>query len=47
MLKIDGICKVFGQGTINEKVALKDLDLHAQKVHIITIIGSTGAGKST
>lgn len=47
MLKIDGICKVFGQGTINEKVALKDLNLHAQKGDFITIIGSNGAGKST
>ncbi len=47
MLKIDNISKTFNPGTINEKVALKNLSLHLQKGDFVTIVGSNGAGKST
>ncbi len=47
MLKIEGIRKIFGKGTINEKLAIDDLNLTAEAGDFITIIGSNGAGKST
>jgi putative ABC transport system ATP-binding protein len=47
MLKIEGIRKIFGKGTINEKLAIDDLSLTAEAGDFITIIGSNGAGKST
>jgi putative ABC transport system ATP-binding protein len=47
MLKIHGISKTFGKGTINEKVAINDVTLEVKKGDFITIIGSNGAGKST
>ncbi|MCQ2536855.1 MAG: ATP-binding cassette domain-containing protein [Lachnospiraceae bacterium] len=47
MLKITHISKTFNPGTINEKVAIKDLSLHVKNGDFITIIGSNGAGKST
>lgn len=47
MLKITHISKTFNPGTINEKVAIRDLSLHVKNGDFITIIGSNGAGKST
>ena len=47
MLKIDHISKTFNPGTINEKVALRDLSLHLDPGDFVTIIGSNGAGKTT
>ncbi|MCR5823901.1 MAG: ABC transporter ATP-binding protein [Lachnospiraceae bacterium] len=47
MLKIEHISKTFNPGTINEKVAIKDLSLTVNDGDFITIIGSNGAGKST
>lgn len=47
MLKLSHISKTFNPGTVNEKVAIKDLSLHLQKGDFATIIGSNGAGKST
>ena len=47
MLKVQGICKTFNLGTINEKRALIDLDLHLQEGDFVTVIGGNGAGKST
>jgi putative ABC transport system ATP-binding protein len=47
MLKIDGITKTFGKGTINEKIAINDLSLDMDRGEFITIIGNNGAGKST
>ena len=47
MLKIDRISKTFNPGTINEKVALRELSLHLSPGDFVTIIGSNGAGKST
>jgi putative ABC transport system ATP-binding protein len=47
MLKIEGISKTFGKGSINEKLAVDDLSLTVEPGDFITIIGSNGAGKST
>ncbi|MEG0258365.1 MAG: ABC transporter ATP-binding protein [Lysinibacillus sp.] len=47
MLKLDGINKIFNEGTPDEKVALADTNLHLAAGDFVTIIGSNGAGKST
>ena len=47
MLKITGICKVFNPGTVNEKQALRGVDLHLTPGQFVTVIGGNGAGKST
>ena len=47
MLKLKDAKKIFNQDTINEKVALKDVDLQMNLGEFITVIGSNGAGKST
>ncbi|MDD7464891.1 MAG: ABC transporter ATP-binding protein [Actinomycetaceae bacterium] len=47
MLDIRNVSKAFFAGTINEKVALRDVSLSLNKGDFVTIIGSNGAGKST
>ena len=47
MLKIENVAKTFNPGTVNEKVALKNLNLHLQEGDFVTVIGGNGAGKST
>jgi len=47
MLDINHVSKTFNPGTINEKRALIDLDLHLKEGDFITVIGGNGAGKST
>lgn len=47
MLKMNHITKVFSKDTINEKIALNELDLVVNDGDFITIIGTNGAGKST
>lgn len=47
MLRLENISKTFNPGTVNEKTAIKNLNLHVKKGDFITIIGSNGAGKST
>ena len=47
MLDINHISKTFNPGTINEKKALVDLDLHLRDGDFVTVIGGNGAGKST
>ncbi len=47
MLEFIDICKTFNPGTVNEKVALKDLSFKLEDGDFVTIIGSNGAGKST
>jgi putative ABC transport system ATP-binding protein len=47
MLKIKGIYKVFNVGTVNEKVALRNLSLTLKEGDFVTLIGGNGAGKST
>ena len=47
MLKLSHIYKTFFPGTINEKVALSDLNLTIEDGEFVTVIGGNGAGKST
>ena len=47
MLDIKNVCKTFNAGTVNEKVALKGLNLHLNEGDFVTVIGGNGAGKST
>lgn len=47
MLKIKGLYKVFKPGTVNEKVALRNIDLTLDEGDFVTVIGGNGAGKST
>ncbi len=47
MLKLSHINKTFNLGTINEKAALRDLNLHLEPGDFVTVIGGNGAGKST
>lgn len=47
MLKVQNVCKTFNAGTINEKRALVNVDLHLAPGDFVTVIGGNGAGKST
>ena len=47
MLKLHQVAKTFNPGTINEKKALKGIDLHLKPGDFVTVIGGNGAGKST
>ena len=47
MLKITGVKKTFNAGTINEKAALRGLELTLNEGDFVTVIGGNGAGKST
>ena len=47
MLKLSNINKTFFPNTINEKVALKDINLTIEDGEFVTVIGGNGAGKST
>ena len=47
MLKIQNLCKVFNENTINENKVFENLSVNINKGDFITIIGSNGAGKST
>lgn len=47
MLDVNHISKTFNPGTVNEKKALADLDLHLADGDFVTVIGGNGAGKST
>ena len=47
MLKIENVRKVFNAGTVNERVALNELNLHLKPGDFVTVIGGNGAGKST
>lgn len=47
MLEIKGVYKTFNPGTINEKKALKGIDLTLNEGDFVTVIGGNGAGKST
>ncbi|MGM0369170.1 MAG: ABC transporter ATP-binding protein [Bacillota bacterium] len=47
MLELQNAKKIFNPNTINEKIALKEVDLKMERGEFITVIGSNGAGKST
>ena len=47
MLEIRNISKTFNPGTVNEKRALKNINLILEDGDFVTVIGGNGAGKST
>lgn len=47
MLELTGIVKTFFKGTVNEKTALRGVDLRLESGDFTTVIGGNGAGKST
>ena len=47
MLELKGIVKAFHKGTVNEKIALRGIDLRLEDGDFVTVIGGNGAGKST
>ncbi|MGD6978105.1 MULTISPECIES: ABC transporter ATP-binding protein [Citricoccus] len=47
MLTISSVSKTFFAGTVNERRALRGVDLHLAEGDFVTVIGSNGAGKST
>lgn len=47
MLELKGIKKAFNKGTVNEKQALRGIDLRLEEGDFATVIGGNGAGKST
>ena len=47
VLELKNITKTFNPGTVNEKVALKNLNLLLNDGDFVTVIGGNGAGKST
>lgn len=47
MLNLSHVNKTFNLGTIHEKAALQDLNLHLEPGDFVTVIGGNGAGKST
>ena len=47
MLELKNIYKIFNAGTVNEKIALRGVDLHLKEGEFVTVIGGNGAGKST
>ena len=46
MLEIKNVYKTFNAGTVNEKVALKGLDLTLEDGDFVTVIGGNGAGNT-
>jgi len=47
LLKLEGINKIFNEGTLDEKSALNNINLKLAPGDFVTVIGSNGAGKST
>ncbi|WP_022916353.1 ABC transporter ATP-binding protein [Ruania albidiflava] len=47
MLELTTISKTFFAGTVNERLALRDVSLRLAPAEFVTVIGSNGAGKST
>lgn len=47
MLEMTKICKTFNRDTVNEKKAIRNINLHLSQGDFVTVIGGNGAGKST
>lgn len=47
MLTVRNISVTFSPGTVNERQALRSVDLRLEEGDFVTIVGSNGAGKST
>lgn len=47
MLELSNLCKTFNAGTINEVVALQDVNLSIEDGSFVCVLGTNGSGKST
>lgn len=47
LLELRNIYKVFNEGSLDEKIALNEIQLSVKNGDFVTVIGSNGAGKST
>ncbi len=47
MISVEELTKVFHVGTVNENIALHNVNLNVREGDFITIVGSNGAGKTT
>jgi putative ABC transport system ATP-binding protein len=47
MLHVDGVTQTFFPGSVNERIALREVHLRLFEGEFVTVIGSNGAGKST
>lgn len=47
MLEIKNLSRTFFPGTVNERKALRNINLNLSSGEFVTVIGSNGAGKST
>lgn len=47
MLQLNNVRKTFNKGTVNEKPALRGVNLDLRTGDFVTVIGGNGAGKST
>ena len=47
MIEIRNMTKIFNEGTVNEKIAIEDLNLRIEDGDFICMIGANGSGKST
>lgn len=47
MLSVKHLKKTFNLATVNEKIAMNDINFNLEEGDFVTIIGSNGAGKST
>ncbi|MGJ8455383.1 ATP-binding cassette domain-containing protein [Pseudothermotoga sp. U03pept] len=47
MIEIDSVTVIYNKGSLDEKVALRDLTLRINEGEFAVIVGSNGAGKST
>ncbi len=47
MIELSNVSMLFGQGTVNENLAINNINLKVKEGDFITVIGSNGAGKST
>jgi putative tryptophan/tyrosine transport system ATP-binding protein len=47
MFQLEGVTKIFNRGSIDQKIALREIRLDVAPGDFVTVIGSNGAGKTT